>query len=210
MRAKLIGFIDKPEVVFNKYPKSDRSFPSYYARAIATYRDKGVDAAMPLLDALVQAQPNWPYFHEIRGQFLFESGRAAQAIPDLEKAVELAPEEPLIRVMLAQALLGASGPRNVDEAIKNLKFALARERSSATAYRQLAIAYGRKAERVPAQARRDFLARADLASAEAYFYEGQLDLAKMQARRAKTAFIEGTPSWIQADDILAFQPPKTN
>jgi predicted Zn-dependent protease len=210
VRAKLVGFMEKPEVVFNKYPKSDRSFPSYYARAIATYRDKGVDAAMPLLNALVQAQPNWPYFHELRGQFLFEAGRAAQAVPDLEKAVELAPDEPLIRVMLAQALLGDPTAKNVDAAIKHLQFALARERSSSTAYRQLAIAYGRKAERVPEQARRDFLARADLASAEAYFYEGQLDLAKMQAKRAKTAFIEGTPNWIQADDILAFQPPKTN
>lgn len=210
VRAKLVGFMDKPEVVFNKYPKSDRSFPSYYARAIATYRDKGVDAAMPLLNALVQAQPNWPYFHELRGQFLFEAGRASQAVPDLERAVELAPDEPLIRVMLAQALLGNPTAKNVDEAIENLQYALARERSSSTAYRQLAIAYGRKAERVPAQAKRDFLARADLASAEAYFYEGQLDLAKMQAKRAKTAFIEGTPNWIQADDILAFQPPKTN
>jgi predicted Zn-dependent protease len=124
--------------------------------------------------------------------------------------VELAPDEPLIRVMLAQALLGDPTAKNVDAAIKHLQFALARERSSSTAYRQLAIAYGRKAERVPEQARRDFLARADLASAEAYFYEGQLDLAKMQAKRAKTAFIEGTPNWIQADDILAFQPPKTN
>ncbi|XSG82768.1 MAG: M48 family metalloprotease [Methyloligella sp. ZOD6] len=210
VRAKLVGFMEKPEVVFNKYPKDDRSFPSYYARAIATYRDKGVDAAMPLLNALVEAQPDWPYFHELRGQFLFESGRAAQAVPDLKKAVELAPEEPLIRVMLAQALLAAPNPRNVDDAIKHLNFALARERSSAMGYRQLAIAYARKAETVPAQARKDFLARADLASAEAYFYEGQLDLAKMQAKRAKTAFIEGTPNWIQADDILAFQPPKTN
>lgn len=210
VRAKLIGFIEKPEIVLNKYPASDRSFPSYYARAIATYRENGVDAAMPLLNALVEAQPNWPYFHELRGQFLFESGRAREAVPDLERAVALAPEEPLMRVMLAQALLGVQTPSNVDEAIKHLRFALARERSSAMAYRQLAIAYGRKAKTVPPAARKDFLARADLASAEAYFYEGKLDLAKMQAKRAQTAFIEGTPNWIQADDILSFQPPKTN
>jgi predicted Zn-dependent protease len=54
------------------------------------------------------------------------------------------------------------------------------------------------------------MAQAELASAEAYFYEGQLKLAKQQAKRAKAGFIDGTPNWIRADDILAFQVPKTN
>ncbi|MEG6509318.1 M48 family metalloprotease [Methyloligella sp. 2.7D] len=210
VRAKLVGFLDKPEVVFNKYPESDRSYPSYYARAIATYRDKGVDAAMPLLDALTESQPDWPYFHEIKGQFLFESGRAKEAIPSLKRAVELSPDEPLIRVMLAQAQLGDPTPQNVDDAITNLQFALARERTSAMGYRQIAIAYGRKADKLSGQARITYLAKADLASAEAYFYEGQIGLAKQQAKRAQHGFVEGTPNWIQADDILRFEVPQTN
>jgi predicted Zn-dependent protease len=54
------------------------------------------------------------------------------------------------------------------------------------------------------------MAQAELASAEAYFYEGQLKLAKQQAKRAKDGFVDGTPNWIRADDILAFQVPRTN
>jgi predicted Zn-dependent protease len=54
------------------------------------------------------------------------------------------------------------------------------------------------------------MAQAELASAEAYFYEGQLRLAKEQAKRAKAGFVDGTPSWIKADDILAFEVPSTN
>ena len=59
-------------------------------------------------------------------------------------------------------------------------------------------------------ARRQYLAQAELASAEAYFYEGRLKLAKEQAKRAKAGFVDGTPNWLRADDILAFQVPTTD
>jgi len=211
VKAKLYGFLDTPEVLFNRYPQNDQSLPAQYARAIGIYRKSGVKAAMPQIDALIAAQPNWPYFYEIKGQFLFESGNAASAVVPLRQAVTLAPNEPLIRVMLGQALLGTNDPKLVDEAITNLRTALAREDSSAMGYRQLAAAYGRKADLAQAPgAKKQFLAQAELASAEAYFYEGQLRLAKQQAKRAKAGFVDGTPNWIKADDILAFEVPTTD
>jgi len=113
--------------------------------------------------------------------------------------------------MLAQALLGTNNPKLVDEAITNLRTALLREDSSAMGYRQLAAAYARKAEAAKAVgAKKQFMAQAELASAEAYFYEGQLKLAKQQAKRAKAGLIDGTPNWFKADDILAFEIPRTN
>jgi predicted Zn-dependent protease len=166
---------------------------------------------MPQLDALIAAKPDWPYFYEIKGQFLFESGNPAAAVPPLRESVRLSPNEPLLRVMLGQALLGTNDRKLVDEAITNLRTALAREETSAMGYRQLAAAYARKAEAVQAAgAKKQFMAQAELASAEAYFYEGQLRLAKQQAKRAKAGFVDGTPNWIKADDILAFQVPSTN
>lgn len=210
VKAKLYGFLDRPETVFNRYPQKDQSLPAAYARAIATYRKSGVRVALPQLDALIAAKPDWPYFHEIKGQFLFESGKVQAALPSLRKAVELAPEEPLIRIMFAQALLGTRNTKNVDEAISNLKHALARETTSATGYRQLAAAYARKGDAAKGGARQRYMALAELASAEAYFYEGRLKLAKQQAKRAKAGFIDGTPDWLRADDILAFELPKTN
>lgn len=210
VKAKLYGFLEQPDTVFSLYPKSDTSVPAAYARAIATYRKSGVQVAMPQLDALIASQPNWPYFHEIKGQFLFESGRSAEAIPSLREAVRLS-DEPLIRIMLAQALLGTNDGKLVDEAITNLRTALSREETSSMGYRQLAFAYGRKADSLKAEgARRQYLAQAELASAEAYFYEGQLGLAKQQAKRAKAGLLNGTPNWLRADDILAFQVPRPN
>jgi predicted Zn-dependent protease len=169
-----------------------------------------VQAALPSLDALIAAKPDSTYFWELKGQFLFESGNIAAAVPALREAVRLAPNEPLIRIMFAQALLSGKGQQNVDEAITNLKYALARETTSATGYRQLAAAYARKAETVPSQARQHLMAQAELASAEAYFYQGQLKLAKQQAKRAKAGLVDGTPNWLRADDILAFEMPKTD
>ncbi len=211
IKAKLFGFLDQPKTLFNRYPKSDQSLPAAYARAIATYRQSGIDAAMPQLDALIAARPNWPYFHEIKGQFLFESGQAAKAIPSLRRAVELAPDQPLLRIMLSQALVGTNSLKHIDEAIRNLRKALTREETSSMGYRQLAAAYARKAEATKAAgARKNYMARAELASAEAYFYEGQLKLAKQQAKRAKAGFVNGTPNWLKADDILAFKDPRTH
>jgi predicted Zn-dependent protease len=182
-----------------------------YARAIATYRQSGMKVAQPQIDALITAKPDWPYFYELKGQFLFESGNPAAAVAPLREAVRINPDEPLIRIMLAQALLGSSNPKVVDEAITNLRTALVREDSSAMGYRQLAAAFARKAESVKAAgAKKQYMAQAELASAEAYFYEGQLRLAKMQAKRAKAGLIDGTPNWIRADDILAFEVPRPN
>jgi predicted Zn-dependent protease len=208
VKAKLFGFLDQPETTINRYPSTDGSLPAAYARAIATYRKSGAAAALPQLDALIAAKPDWPYFYEIKGQFLFESGNVADSIAPLQKAVALAPEEPLIRILLAQAMLAIPGMKNVDDAISNLRTALARETDSATGYRQLALAYGRKGDAAKGVgARQQYLAQAELASAEAYFYEGRLKLAKEQAKRAKAGFVDGTPNWLRADDIIAFQLP---
>jgi len=199
-RAKLEGFINKrdPQSVFNKYPQSDQSLPARYARAIARNFAAGIDAALPEINALIESRPGNPYFHELKGQFLLESGKIDQAIPSLRKAVELAPDAGLIRIMLAQALLADGDEANLKPAVSQLRKALVTEDKSATGYRQLAIAYGRLG-RIP---------DAELASAQAYFYEGKLELAKEQAERAKAGFPPHSASWVKADDIVKFEPPQ--
>ena len=79
MRAKLVGFIDRGDTVARRYPYSDQSLPARYARAIATYRHADLRAAIAQIDGLIQAQPNNPYFHELKGQALLEGGKPAEA-----------------------------------------------------------------------------------------------------------------------------------
>lgn len=197
VRAKLFAFTSAPPYVFNRYP-NDSTRPARYARAIATFRSSGINAFLPKVNALIAEQPNNPYFHELKGQFLLEAGKARQAIPALEKAVKLAPREALIRIMLAQALSQIGGANHANAIIRHLKIALVREPRSAIGNRLLANAY----------ARQNKIAQAELASAKAYFYEGKLSLAKNQAARAKLKLKRGSPEWIQADDILTFRAKK--
>jgi predicted Zn-dependent protease len=194
VRAKLEAFTSRnnPQYVLRKYPETDRSLPARYARAVMKYNTGGVRAAGPEIDALIAEQPENPYFYELKGQFLLESGKAREALPSLRKAVSLAPQSGLIRVMLGHALIEAGDPSLTNEAVGHLQKALVREKQSVIGYRQLAIAYGRL-NRGP---------DARLASAQAAFFEGNAEHAKLNAEMAIRGFPEGSPNWVKANDIL--------
>jgi predicted Zn-dependent protease len=196
MRAKLSGYLDRSDTVARRYPPTDTSLPARYARAIATYRHGDLRNAIGQIDGLIHAEPNNPYFYELKGQALLEGGKAAEAIAPLHRAIQLAPHPALIQVLLAQALNAANAPKSADEAVSLLRTALAREPESVDGYTQLARAYGRKGD----------LAQADLASAQAAFSRGDMMTARQLASRAKTRLPIGTPAWVRADDIVNLKP----
>src|SRR6185436_13698305 len=99
MRAKLSGFLERPDTVARRYPASDQSLPARYARAISTYRHGDLRQAVAQIDALIHGAPNNPYFAELKGQALLEGGRAAEAVAPLRQAVALSHHAPLISIM---------------------------------------------------------------------------------------------------------------
>src|SRR5690349_20163614 len=159
MRAKLYGFTERPGSVLARYPSSDTSLPARYARAISAYRYEDPRNAIAQIDSLLQAMPNNPYFYELKGQALLEGGHPAEAIAPLRHAVQLAPNPALIQILLAQALVATNDVKSADEAISLLHAAIIKEPEAADAYTTLAMAYARK----------NNLADADLASAQAAF-----------------------------------------
>ncbi len=193
MRAKLSGFIDRPDTVARRYPASDTSLPARYARAISAYKHSDLRGAVSQIDGLIQAQPNNPYFHELKGQALLESGQAAAAVAPLRHAAQLAPNPALIQIMLAQALIASKDSKAAEDAVKLLRAALAKEPESPDAYTQLAMAYGHKGD----------LGEADLASALAAVMRGDARTARDLATRAKSRFPVGSPGWVKADDIIS-------
>jgi len=196
MRAKTSGFMERTETVYRRYPLSNDTLPARYARAITTYLHGDPRAALAQIDALIRAQPQNPYFYELRGQALLEGGKPAEAIAPLRKAVALSNGAPLIEMLLGQALVATENKANSDEAIRLLRAALAREPEAPLGYTQLAMAYGRKGD----------YAEADLASAQAAFLRGDNKTARELAARAKTRFAIGTPGWVKADDIVGAKP----
>ena len=138
MRAKLSGFIESPARSARRYPKSDKSLPAAYARAISAYRSGGYRGARRQIDRLIKQSPNNPYFYELKGQALLESGKAKAAIAPLTKAVSLARHSGLIRILLAHAQLESGNKALLPEAIANLKKGLAEEPRASVGYRHLA------------------------------------------------------------------------
>jgi predicted Zn-dependent protease len=199
MRAKLYGFTERAETVLRRYPTSNTGLPARYARAIVTYRFGDMRSALTQIQSLIQAMPNNPYFYELEGQALLENGHAAEAIPPLRRAVELAPNPALLQILLGQALIATKDPKLASEAVPLLKAALSKEPESGDAYEQLAMAYGHNGK----------LAEADLASAQAAFARGDNKTARELAARAKTRFPIGSPGWVRADDIVAFNKGKS-
>ena len=197
MRAKLFGFLERPEAVARRYPPSDGSLAAHYARAISALRFAEPRAAQAQVDALIHVQPQNPYFHELKGQMLLESGRPVDAVAPLRQAVQLAPNPALMQIMLGQALIASHDRARLDEAVTILQAALIHEPESSEAFSQLAMAYGQKND----------LAHADLASAQAAYMRGDLKTAREIAARAKTRFPVGSPGWVKADDIASYKPP---
>jgi predicted Zn-dependent protease len=192
IKAKLEGFIQEPSRTFQDFPETDTSVPARYARAYAWHKNAFPDKAAAEVDALLRQAPDDPYFLELKGQVLLESGRVEAAIPPLRKAVALRPDQPLISALLGHALIASERADNTDEAKRVLRAAVARDNRNPFAWYQLGIAYARDGDEP----------RAALASAEQHNLTGQPQLALASARTAMAALKQGTPDWIRAQDIL--------
>ena len=197
MRAKIVAFMGEPGEVSRRYPLSDTSLAARYARAISAYRFGHMQDALGQIEALIAAQPNNAYFHELKGQALLESGRAREAIAPLRRAAALAPNGMPIRDLLGHALVAAGQPK---EAITLLRQVVTRDSEDPEAFTYLSMAY---------DATND-LPDAQLSAAQGFFLAGKFVEARTQATRAKTQFKEGSPGWLKADDILNYRPPKTD
>ncbi len=198
MRAKLYGFTERADAVLRRYPMSNTTMPARYARAIATYRFGDIRSAISQIDSMIEAMPNYPYLYELKGQALLENGHPLEALAPLRRAVELAPSPALIQILLAQALIATNNAKMLQEAIPLLRAALVKEPELGDAYEQLALAYGHTGN----------YADADLASAQAAFSRGDNKTARELAARAKMRFPVGSPGWVRADDIVAFNKGK--
>lgn len=142
-QAKIIGFMDAPEITFRQYPNNDTK-PALYARAIAFHRQAQMDKAIDLMDALIAMEPRNPYFHELKGQIYYKSGHPEKGLAPYEKALTLKPNEPLLMIGLAmcQVESGTDGGDINQQAIDMLRAALRLDPDNHSAYRQLFKAYG--------------------------------------------------------------------
>lgn len=193
MRAKLFAFLDDPRYTLRRYPPGDDRLVARYARAVAYHRAANMDGALAEIDALLELHPEDPYFHELKGQILFESGRADAALASYQTAALLLPGAPLIRANLAQVQIAKGDPDSLAQAVENLQASLRRERNRPSVWRQLGIAQGRLGNE----------AESSLALAEEAMLREKYPEAKYHAGKAEQIFPQGSPGWLKAQDILS-------
>ena len=191
VRAKLIGYVDDPRQVMNLYPESNRSIPARYARAYAWHRTAHPDQSLAETDSLLRDRPHDPYFLELKGQILLESGRPQEALVSLREAVARAPNQPLIAALFGHALISTEDTQNFEEAKRVLRVAVQRDNDNPFAWYQLGIVYDREGDQ----------ARAALATAERYNLTGEPQLALVSAEQAMLGIPVNSPDWYRAQDI---------
>ncbi len=187
--VKLEAFLNDPRRTLGKF-KGD-SLADRYARAIAYYRLPDLTRAVAEVDALIADMPEDPYFHELKGQMLFENGRVANAIEPYREAVRLEPNA-LFHIGLAKALVESGDAQAGRQAIEHLETAVSQEPTNAGAWRLLGIAQGRSGDE----------AAASLSLAEWALLRGKKDDAKLHARRAEAQIGPDDPGWYKLQDIL--------
>ncbi|HXR88064.1 MAG TPA: M48 family metalloprotease [Stellaceae bacterium] len=192
VKAKLGAFLGAPSQVLAAYQASDNSEAARYARAIAYYRIPDLKNAIPTIDGLIKDFPNNPYYDELKGQMLFENGRVADAVAPYQRAVQIAPGEPLLNIELAQVQLETNDPKYLAAAKSELTGALRDESDNPDAWRSLAIVYGRSGD----------IGMAALAISEQNMAQGDYRQAIGQAQRAQQLLPAG-PQRQRAQDLLA-------
>ena len=192
VKAKLAGYVNEPERVFQQYPETNRSIPARYARAYAWHRSGHPQQALAEAESLLRDRPGDPFFLELKGQIMMESGQPAEALATLREAVARSHNEPLIASLFGHALVATEDPTNYAEAERVLRMVVQRDQENPFAWYQLGVVYDREGDQ----------GRAALATAERYSLSGDQRMAMVSAQQAMASIQSGSPDWIRAQDIL--------
>jgi len=191
VKAKLFGYLTEPARTLQAFPASRSDVPARYARAYAYHKNALIDEALAETSALLEIDPDDPYFLELQGQVLLESGRPQEALVPLRKATALTNNMPLIASIFGHALIATEEQSNYAEAERVLRLAVAKDRYNPFAWYQLGVVYAASGD----------MPRARLASAEQQVMSRRYEEAMRSAQAAEAGLTAGTPDWIRAQDI---------
>lgn len=190
MVAKLYGFLETPERTMMRYPMSNKSIPARMARAIAYYKMPDLNRSLAEMDSLIAESPSDPFFHELKGQILFENNKLPDALKSYQMAVKLLPDAPLILADLGKVEL-AQNPPLLSSAVTHLEKSTSLDNSNASTWRMLATAYGKQGNG----------GMSALALAEEAELMDNPKTALSQIAQALTQLKQGTPAYQRALDI---------
>lgn len=198
MHAKLIGYLEPPVKVYQRYPETDTSLPARYARAHSAINTLDFELALSETAHLLEAEPNNPYFHELHGFILFQKGDVKGSIEPYRKAVEMSDGNSQLLISYARSMVARGEPGDVEEGETALRRSILTEPENAFAWSELAKALDKQGRR----------GEAELATAERSYHVGDYASAQGFSRRAMRNLDPGTPLHRRAEDIAAVTDPR--
>ena len=192
MIAKLYAFLKPQLATMQRYPESDQSIEARYARSIAYFRRGQINKAVPEVDSLIKDEPDDPYFWELKGQMLLETGHVEEAVSAYRSSVELLPDAPLNLVAMAHAMIETGKPKEyAEDAQKTLNAALHLENENPFAWDLLARSYHQSGN----------TGMSAYAAAEKALLTGQYREVVRYTKEAEKHLEQASPVWYRLQDI---------
>jgi len=189
-RGKLSAFQRAPKWTLNRIGESGFDDIAAMREAVAWHRQSDVMRATAAIDRAIALRPRDPFYHELKGQILFESRRFGAAVEAYRTAAEIDPKNGLILGAYGRALLAVG---DTDAAVRYLQQSYARDGRDDRVLRDLAQAYAQRGER----------GMASLVTAERYAMQSRMEDAGIHAKRATDMLPRGSVGWRRAQDVLA-------
>lgn len=191
-RGKLDAFLGNPGRTLRQLRGEQPNDIVLMRRAVAYHRIPDTAKALENINTLIQRRPDDPYVHELRGQILFESRNFGAAVNAYGRAVNLAPNHPLILAGYGQALLALDSADANTRALRALERSYSRDPRNGRMLRDLAVAYARAGNNGMASA----------VTAERYAMNGRFEDSLVHARRAEALLPRGSPGWNRVQDVI--------
>lgn len=142
VKAKIVAFLGDSDRTMKLYGGKTTE-DAYYAMAILAHKKGDYKTSIQYIDRLIQANPNDPYYIELKGQVSYESGRIQESIDAYKKALEKKPGAILFTLKLAMSQASLGDRPNLQQALSGLKTVVLIEPKNQLALRNLGIVYGK-------------------------------------------------------------------
>ena len=173
LETKIRAYVEPPKSVLAQFANAD-TVSHLYAKSIALYRRGELEAAITVVDNLIEMAPQDAFFYEFSGDILLSMAKPEAAARAYKRAISIRPDSPQILLNYGRALIAGGRVIDLKKAISALEQARDGEPNWTFAYRQLAIAYGRAGQ----------LADADITLADEALMTGDTQQAVKMAKRS--------------------------
>jgi predicted Zn-dependent protease len=199
LKGKIVGFFEPSKAVLNNPARWKLSEEGKkYAKSIALYRMGRYAEALTELDHLIKTASGNPWYDEMKGEILFDTGKMTESIDTLKKAVQKRPQAKYLKIILAHALLESKASGAAEEARSLLIPITQKDPENTFAWKLLAQAHGKG----------NNYGDARLAMAEEALQKGDVRFAVAQAKQAIKGLPPGSISAQRAKDLLQEVMPR--